>query len=87
MRLSATPADRPAVKSGAGNDSYRLYVRGAGGNHGANLTRFSEADRGFALAELGEWLGVSTAARSAAQGSPLDAHGFDEPTRWELFLR
>lgn len=74
----------------ARNDSWRLFVRGAGGNHGANLGKLSTADRDFALGKLEQWLGLApttAAARQSAAARALDAHGVDEPTREELYLR
>ena len=73
----------------ARNDSWRLVVRGAGGNHGANLARLSTADREFALAKLEQWLGVDIAERARANaGAPaLDGNTVTEPTRAELYLR
>jgi hypothetical protein len=69
------------------NDSWRLFVRGTGGNHGASISRLSAADRDFALAKLEQWLDVPSAARRSLGAPALDAHGVDEPTRAELYLR
>ena len=67
------------------NDAWRIWVRGAGGNHGANLAKMTPEDREFAMAKLREWLDLPP-ARFAA---PVDAASarVDEPTRAELMLR
>ena len=67
----------------ARNDAWRFYVRGTGGNHGANLTRLTVDEREFALARLREWLAMPPARQSV----PVEPVRFDEPTRAELFLR
>lgn len=70
------------------NDSYRYFVYGDPGNHGANLTKLSQAERDFVLAKLNTWLGVPVPLQNAARAATLGkTPQFDEPTREELFLR
>lgn len=69
------------------NDSYRYFVYGDGGNHGASLTRLSQAERDFILAKLNTWLGVPMPLQNAARAATRSKPEFDEPTRQELFLR
>lgn len=71
----------------ARNDAWRLYVRGLGGNHGANIGRLSAEDREFALAKLREWLGLPSAKQAAPGPADAAAYRVDEPSRRELFLR
>ena len=67
------------------NDAWRIWVRGAGGNHGANLAKMTPEDREFALAKLREWLDLPPARLAAPVGAA--SARVDEPTRAELMLR
>ena len=67
------------------NDAWRIWVRGAGGNHGANLAKMTPEDREFALAKLREWLDLPP-ARFAAPVDAASAAG-DAPTPPEQLLR
>ncbi len=69
------------------NDSHRVFVRGLEGNHGANITTLSEADRELVLTKLAKWLDVSPPVGGFAALRAADPHGFDKPTRGELFLK
>lgn len=56
------------------NGSYRFFVRGNGGNHGASLARLPQGERNFILEHLHAWLGsslrVQAASRKAARTPP-----------------
>jgi hypothetical protein len=71
----------------AGNDSYRLFVMGLAGNHGAQILELPDEDRAFALGKLGEWLGAPAVRASTTELASDPRYRIDRPTREELFLR
>jgi hypothetical protein len=69
------------------NDSYRLFVTGPAGNHGAQILALPDADRDLALGKIGEWLDAPTARASAEERASDSQYRIDRPTRRELYLR
>jgi hypothetical protein len=66
-------------------DSYRFFVTGAAGNHGAQILDLAPGARDFLIFKFAEWLG--TAVPRAADLAPDARRRIARPTRQELYLR
>lgn len=80
------PWSASAFEINPGNDSYRLFVTGASGDHLASIFDLAEGDFTFALERLSMWLGQSDleVVRQRAHSAPGQIH---RPTKAERFLR
>jgi hypothetical protein len=81
------PWSTNAFAVSAKNDSYRLFVTGTAGNHGAEILDLPVADRELALDRLAVWLDAPVSRAPAGELSKDPRYRIDRPTRRELFLR
>jgi hypothetical protein len=68
------------------NDSYRLFVTGAAGDHSAGIFDLSEEKFNFATDKLNSWLLEGVANIELQRTKKIDRK-FDRPSRRELFMR
>lgn len=80
------PWSAGAYRVRAGNKSYRFFVEGLQGNHGASISQLPSDKRAQVLSIIARWLDVPAPVLfgpNAGEVTPL----FDPPTWEELFLR
>ena len=69
------------------NDSYRYYVRGDAGNHGAGLADLTMQERDFILGKLRAWLRMPAPALAASRKAALAPPRAETLMREDRYLR